>query len=327
MTTRRDVLRLLPGVALLAGSRALAQAKAPLVIGWMHMSSREMDAGNLVAFKEGLAALGWKEGSQYVVEERWAEGRVARLQAMAEDLAKKKPAVIVSYPTQPIGPALKAMPSVPVVQVAAADPVTTGFAASMARPGGMVTGVSNVVIDTTEKFLELLLAAVPKLRRVGFLADSTNIARVRLMEQARRSVANAGIEARFAEAGKPEDLEPAISSLAAQGVEALIAMPSPLFAFERRRLVQLALGRRWPMIAARFEFADEGALLSYGIDAAAQFHRAAYFVDKILKGAKAGDIPIEQATTIELVINVKTAKALQIAIPHSLLARAHRVIQ
>jgi putative ABC transport system substrate-binding protein len=191
----------------------------------------------------------------------------------------------------------------------------------------MVTGLSNVVTDLTEKFLELLLAAAPKLRRVGFLADSTNFARVRLMEAARRSVGQRGIEARFEEVAKPDEIEPAISRLAKERVQGLVVMPSPLFSSERRRIVKLALERRWPVIASRHEFTEEGALLSYGIDVLSHYRRAAFYVDKILKGAKPGDLPIEQPTKLELVINRKTARAIGLDITNELLLRADKVIE
>ena len=325
---RREALAVfLVGVAASYGARAQPKP-SPAVIGWLHMSSRELAGGELAAFKKSLAALGWKEGPQFVVEERWAEGRIERLQPLADDLAKRKPAVVVSSPTQPIRPSLTAMPTVPVVQVNAADPVVTGFAASMARPGGMVTGLSNVVTNTTEKLLELLLAAVPGLRRVGFLVDSTNIARVQLMASARRSVEHLGVGAAFAEAGRPEDIEPAIARLAAEKVQALVVMPSPLFAFERRRIMKLALQHRWPIVATRPEWVEEGgALLSYGIDVLSHFRRAAYYVDRILKGAKPGDLPIEQPMTLELVISQRSARALGLKVPDSVLLRADRVIE
>ncbi len=304
-----------------------ARAQAPAVVGWLNFGSRELDAQLLAAFKEGLAALGWKEGSQVVIEERWANGRIERLPQLAQELAAKNPAVIVAAPTQSLAAAAKAAPKTPIVQVSAADPVVTGFAASLARPGGMVTGLSNVVTDLTEKFLELLLAAAPKLRRVGFLADSTNFARVRLMEAARRSVGQRGIEARFEEVAKPDEIEPAISRLAKERVQGLVVMPSPLFSSERRRIVKLALERRWPVIASRHEFTEEGALLSYGIDVLSHYRRAAFYVDKILKGAKPGDLPIEQPTKLELVINRKTARAIGLDITNELLLRADKVIE
>lgn len=328
MNTRRKILIALGGSVLAAPLHSLAQSKqAPVVIGWLNFGSRDSDAQLLAAFKEGFAALGWKEGSQVVIEERWANGRIERLQPLAEELAAKNPAVIVAAPTQSLAAAAKAAPKTPLVQVGAADPVVTGFAASLARPGGMVTGLSNVVTDVTEKFLELLLAAAPKLRRVGFLADATNFARVKLMEAARRSVAQRGIEARFEEVAKPEEIEPAIARLAKESVQGLVVMPSPLFLTERRRIVKLALERRWPVIASRREYTEEGALLSYGVEFLSHYRRAAYYVDRILKGAKPGDLPIEQPTKLELVINRKTAKALGLNITNELLLRADKVIE
>ncbi len=306
----------------------LAQPKqAPIVIGWLNFGSRELDGHLIAAFRDGLAELGWKVGSQVVIEERWAGGRIERLPLLAAELAAKNPAVIVAAPTQSLAAAAKAAPKTPIVQVSASDPVLTGFAASLAHPGGMVTGLSNVVTDTTEKLLELLLAAAPKLQRVGFLADSTNFARVKLMEGARRSVEQRAIEARFEEVGRPEEIEPALSRLAKERVQGLVLMPSPLFTAERRRIVKLALAHRWPVIAFRREFTEEGALLSYGIEVLAHYRRTAYYVDKILKGAKPGDLPIEQPTKLELVINGKTAKLLGLDITNEILLRADKVIE
>jgi putative ABC transport system substrate-binding protein len=328
MNNRRKLLIALSGSAFAAPLRSYAQAKqAPIVIGWLNFGSRELDAQLLAAFKEGLAALGWKDGSQVVIEERWANGRIERLPLLAEELAAKNPAVIVAAPTQSLAAIVKAAPKTPIVQASAADPVVTGFAASLARPGGMVTGLSNVVTDIAEKWLELLLAAAPKLRRVGFLADATNFARVSLMESARRSVAQRAIEARFEEAAKPEEIEPALSRLAKESVQGLVLMTSPLFLTERRRIIKFALEHRWPMIGARREFTEDGALLSYGVDTVEHFRRTAYYVDKILRGAKPGDLPIEQPTKLELVINGKTAKALGFNITNEMLLRADKVIE
>ena len=306
----------------------LAQSKrAPVVIGWLHTGSRESEASYLAAFKEGLSELGWKEGSQVVIEERWADGRIERLQPLAAELAAETPAVIVATPTQSVAAAAKAAQKTPIVQGTGADPVVTGLASSLARPGGMVTGLSNINTDLTEKYLELLLTAAPTLRRVGFLMDSTNYARVAQLEAARRSVARYADQAVFIEAGKGEDIGPALLNLSREGAQALIVIPSPLFAFQRQRIVKIALEHHWPVVAWRNDWTVDGALLSYGPDLSAQFRRAAYYVDRILKGVKPGDLPIEQPTKIELAVNLKTAKALGIKIPEKLLLRADRVIE
>jgi putative ABC transport system substrate-binding protein len=327
-STRRALL--LAGAAwpaLVWTGALLAQSKQPILIGWLNGGSRESSGHYLTAFKEGLAALGWKEGSQVVIEERWANGRSERLQSLAQELAAKKPAVIVAAPATTIRAAAKGAPKTPIVMATGGDPVAGGFAASLARPGGMVTGVTNIATELTEKNLELLLAAAPKLRRIGFLFDSTaaNVALHR--ENARRSVAQHSVEARYAEVARPEEIEAAISRLAKEGAQALVVLPSQTFFVERRRIVKLALAHRWPVIASQREWADEGALLTYGADPSANYRRAAYYVDRILKGAKPADLPIEQPTKFELVLNLKTAKALKLEISRELAVRADRVIE
>jgi putative ABC transport system substrate-binding protein len=313
--------------ALAWAGAVLAQSKQPILIGWLETGSRASNAHYLAALKAGLAALGWKEGSQIVFEERWADGRIDRLPALAAELAAKKPAIIVAAPVAAVAAAAKAAPKTPIVQASGADLVVAGLAASLAQPGGMVTGVASIAVDVSEKYLELLLAAAPKLRRVGFLADPNIPNHAKVMEAARRSAARHSIEARFAEVARPEELEPAISRLAKEGAQGLVVLPSGWFLPERQRIVELALAQRWPMIAFQLDFAQEGALLSYSVDRVALFRRAAYYVDKILKGAKPGDLPIEQPMKVELVINRRTAKALGITIPQELLLRADRVIE
>jgi putative ABC transport system substrate-binding protein len=191
----------------------------------------------------------------------------------------------------------------------------------------MVTGFSNVSSVISEKYVELLLAAAPKLRRIGFLLDTTSGNLAMIMANARRAAAQYSVEGRYAEVARPEEIEPALSRLAKEGVQALVVMPGPTFSAEPRRIVKSAQVQRWPMISGRREFAEEGALLSYGVDVSALYRRAAYYVDRILKGAKPGDLPIEQPTKFELVVNLKTAKALGLTISQDLLFRADKVIE
>lgn len=325
---RRHLLASVAAWPALAWGDAFAQVGPAPVVGWISMASRDTDRHLLAAFSEALAALGWREGQQVVIEARWAEGRIERLPRLAEELSGRHAAVVVAWPTQVVAAMSKAAPRMPIVQVSAADPVTTGFAQSHARPGGMVTGLSNAVTDVTEKLLELMIAAAPDRARIGFLGDSTNFARQRLMEAARRSVtAQPAMEARFAEAGRPEEIEPAIARLAGEMVDSLIVMPSPLLTFERRRIVALAHARAWPVVSGRREWAEEGAILSYGIDVLAQFRRAASYVDRILRGAHPGDLPIEEPIKLELIVNLRAAKTLGVDLPESLLARADEVIE
>jgi putative ABC transport system substrate-binding protein len=306
---------------------ALAQSKQPILIGWLHLGSRETGAHVRAALKEGLAALGWKEGSQVRIEERWADGQEDRLPLLAKELAAKKPAVIVASGLRAVVDAAKGAPKIPIVMAAGGDPVATGLVASLARPGGMITGVAGFTAELTGKSLELLLAAAPKVKRVGFLAYSGNPSLAKVMEAARRSAAQYSVEARFAEVASPEEIEPAMSRLAKEGTQALVVMPRALLQTERRRIVRLALAQRWPVVAGPRVFVEDGALLSYGADTVANHRRAAYFVDRILKGAKPADLPIEQPTKFELVVNLKTARAIGLTISQDLLFRADKVIE
>ncbi len=323
---RRNLL-VVVGAAAFAPRVVFAQSKQPLLIGWLHGGSRQVEGFSLVAFKEGFAALGWKEGSNFLLEERWAEGQRERLQPLAEELAAKNPTLIVAGFLPATAAAANAAPKTPIVQADGGDPVATGLATSFSRPGGMITGVTNIVTQLSEKYLELLIDTVPNLRRVGFLFDTTAFGHAIYVENARRSAAQQSLDARFAEAGRPEEIEPALSRFAKEGVRALIVMPGAMVVAERRRIVKYALDQRWPTIAAVRAFPEEGALLSYSADRAALCRRAAFYVDRILKGAKPGDLPIEQPTKFELIVNKKTAKALGIKIPNSILLRADKVIE
>ncbi len=302
--------------------------KPPVLIGWLHAGSRTVSGRSLTDFKEGMAALGWKEGSNYVLEERWAEGRVDRLPGLAEALAARKPAVIVTGPSRATAAAAKAAPKTPIVQSNGGSPVDLGLAASLARPGGMVTGVTSIPTEVSQKYLELLLAAAPKLKRVGFLVDPRSPNYAAHMTNARRAIEHYRVEARFAEVAKAEDLDPAIARLAKEGVQGLVVLPTAgLFIAERARIVKLALAQRWPVIAISPRYVEEGALLSYSADIFALNRRAAYYVDRILKGTKPADLPIEQPTKFELVLNMKTARALKLEISRELELRVDRVIE
>jgi putative ABC transport system substrate-binding protein len=323
---RRAFIASLAGAALVG--RSARGAVPPALIGCLGMSSHDTEGHLLDAFREGMVALGQREGAQFVTEARWAEGRIERLPQLSGELAVLRPALVVAWPTQSVAAMSKAAPQTPIVQVLASNPVITGFAKSLAEPGGMVTGLSNAVTDFTEKLLELLVDAAPDPRRVGYLGDSTNFARRQFMEAAGRSViGQSGIEASFAEAGRPDEIEPALAQLARVGCDALIVLASPLLTFERRRIIAYAQARSWPVAGSRREWAEAGALLSYGSDSRAHFRRAAAYAQRILNGAHPATLPIEEPTSIELVVNLRAAAALGIAIPPSFLARADEVIE
>jgi putative ABC transport system substrate-binding protein len=323
---RRDLILAAAAWPALAWSgAAFAQPKQqPVLIGWLHFSRREEGARLLAGVKEGLAALGWKEGVNYVLEERWADGRAERLRPLAEELAARKPALIIGAPSVAVAAAAKAAPTTPIV-IADGDPLNAGLVTSLSRPGGMITGVSNVVSEIQQKFFELLLAVAPDVRRIGALVSSPRVL-ARRTEEARRAVKHP-VEVHFEVAATPADIEPAMSRLAKKGVQALIVFSSPLLHAERQRILKLALAQRWPVIAPSAWWVERGALLSYSADILARFHRIANYIDRILKGAKPGDLPIEQPTKFELTVNMKTARALGLTIPPSILVQATRVIE
>jgi putative ABC transport system substrate-binding protein len=234
---------------------------------------------------------------------------------LAEELAAIKPKIIVAFPGQPVRAVAKAAPDTPIVFAATADPVAAGLVKSLAHPGGMITGISNLVQDVTQKHLELLTAALPKLRRVGFLADSTNTIRAQLREAADHPVAQYKIEQTYEAVARPAEIDAAISRLADGGAQALVVIASPILISERHRILRLAAARRWPVIGWSREWPADGALMSYGVNTSDSLRRAAYYIDKILKGANPGDLPVEQPTKIELFINLKTAKALGLDVP------------
>jgi putative ABC transport system substrate-binding protein len=305
---------------------ANTQANSPLVIAWLHASTREPNLYGLNAFNEGMAALGWHQGVQYVVEERWAGGRIERLPVLAQELSAGKPAVIVATPTISAKIASQAAPATPVV-LAQGDPMQTGLVKSLSRPGGMVTGSSNVNSEISDKVVELLMQSLPKLRRVGFLVDASLTSYADNVRISRRVAAHYRLEPVFGDMATPEDIKPVMARLAKEKVQAVVILASAWFPAYHQEIINVALAQRWPVVSGLHIFAEAGALFSYGADRVALYRRAAYFVDRILKGAKPGDLPIEQPTKFELVINMKTAKALRITIPSSILVRADRVIE
>jgi len=304
----------------------LAQAKPPVLIGWLDASARERDTYRMKAFKEGMAALGWKEGVNYVLEERWAQGQMDRLPALAQELAALQPAVIVALPSEAVRAAARAAPTTPIVRARGDSPLT-GLVDSLARPGGMVTGMSDVSDEMSLKMIELLVEAMPKLQRVGFVADPTSRGRDDNVSNARRAAERFRFEAVIADMARPEDIEPAVVRLAKAKVQALVILPHTWIGAHQSRIVELALAQRWPVVGLGGSVPGQGGMLSYGPLGAAHARRPAYFVDRILKGAKPGELPIEQPTTFELVINLKTAAMLGVVIPQSMRLRATRVIE
>ncbi len=281
------------------------------------------------AFLQGLRDLGYLEGRNVVIEIRDAEGKLERLPALAAELVALKVDVILAGGTAQALAAMEATRTIPIVFTAAVDPVADGLVTSLARPGGNVTGVSSLVSELVGKWLELLKQAVPGISRVavlwhpGTLGERTEKDMLKGADVAARGL---GMRLQFVEARGPGDFDRAFSDMTRARAGALTVWASPMFVSERRRLVDLAAKNRLPAVYGLREFVDAGGLMAYGPNAADVFRRTATYVDKILKGAKPGDLPVEQPTKFELVINLKAAKALGLTIPQSLLQRADEVI-
>ncbi len=326
---RRKLLLAGASLPVLAWTGALhAQAKPPVLIGWLEASAREGDTYRLKYFKEGMAELGWKDGVHYVLEERWAQGQMERLPVLAAEIAAKKPAIIVTAPSDATQHAAKAAPATPIVQ-ANGGPTLTGLIKTLARPGGMVTGVTNINTETGAKLVELLHDAVPDVRRIGYLADASSNTATRgaHLAEIRRAAEHYRLELKVTDVSLPQNIEAALAPLARERIQALIVGNSAWFGGERERIVKFALAQRWPVISSLAAFTDAGGLASYGADRAALYQRSAYFVDRILKGTKPGELPIERPTKFETVVNLKTAKALGLTMPQSVMVRADRVIE
>ena len=327
---RRAFLNALTGSLLAAPLAVGAQQEAKIArIGYL---GDPLAAGPhvLEAFRQGLRDLGYVEGRNLVIEYRDAEGKLELLPALAAELVALKVDVIVAAGTPPALAAKHATKTIPIVFPAVADPVTSGLVTSLARPGGNVTGLTGLGPELVGKWLEQLKQAVPGVSRVAVLwqpdafGERTEKDMLKRAEVAARAL---GVRVQFVEARVPADFDRAFSEMTRARAGALTVFPSPMCGSEVRRLVDLAAKNRLPAVYQWKEFVDAGGLMSYGPNLADLYRRAATYVDKILKGAKTADLPVEQPTKFELVINLKTAKALGLTIPPSVLGRADQVIE
>jgi putative tryptophan/tyrosine transport system substrate-binding protein len=280
------------------------------------------------AFRQGLRELGWVEGQNIFIEYRFAEGSYNRLPDLAAELVRLKVDVIVAAGTATSAAAKNATGTIPIVMMSGGDPVESGLIASLARPGGNLTGVSySVGLETVGKGLELLKETVPKLRRVAVLSNPANPAQPLAIRNVKVAARSLGVQLQLLEARGPNDFDGAFAAMAKERVEALLVAADSRLAFHRTRLADLASRRRLPAAYGLREHVDAGGLLFYGPSIPDLFRRAATYVDKIFKGAKPADLPVEQPTKFELVINLKTAKALGLTIPQSILVRADQVLE
>ncbi len=330
MTTRRRFLIALGAGVLVAPRRALAQQQPKVArIGFLYFASRQsaVDNGRYNAFVQGMRELGYVEGTNLVIEARFADGKPERLPALAAELVRLKVDVIVTQGTTPLRALHHATTTIPIVSPLTADPVGDGFAASLARPGGNVTGLSTSAGDLGPKRLDLLRAAVPKLSRVAVLVNPANPGHPPQLQRLMSAAQTVDIQLVLAEAGTVQEIEREFAMMTKKRANAAIIFPDGFFNQELRPIAAQALKHRLPSISGSREYADAGGLMAYGPNLHDNFRRAAVYVDKILKGAKPGDLPFEQPTRYSLVINHKTATALGLTIPQALLRQADEIIQ
>jgi len=313
--------------ALPLAARAQPTAKVPR-IGWLSPGSATSDENFLGSFRDGLRELGWAVGQNIAIEPRWAEGKFERLPDLAAELVRLKVDVIVANVTQASLAAKHATTTIPVVMVGVGDPLGSGLVDSLARPGGNVTGPSSMLAEASVKQLALLKETVPRASPVAVLWNPANPvwqkAALRETEAAARAM---GLRLQLLGARGPDELEEAFAGMTRERAGALFVPADIIFVRHARQMAELAARHRLPAMYGFREHVEAGGLMSYAANFAVMFRRAATFVDKMLKGAKPGDLPVEQPTKFELVINLRTSKALGITIPQSVLQLADEVIQ
>ena len=304
------------------------QAGKVFRIGYLDISTASVSAVLVDAFRQELSKLGWIEGKNITIEYRFSDGKPERTAELAEDLVRKKVDIIVVAGPAALA-AKKATTAIPIVMTNNVDPVARGLVASLARPGGNVTGNSSLNPELNTKRLEVLKDAVPKLARVGLLRPPGYNITIDLQLKELRPTAQA-LKLKLEEIETepdPKSLESAFQIAKQKQVNAIMTMSTRRFFAERKRIVELAAKYRLPAIYPQKEFVDEGGLMSYGADVVDLYRRAAVYVDKILKGAKPGDLPVQQATKFEFIINLKAAKQIGLTIPVEVLAKADKVIR
>jgi putative ABC transport system substrate-binding protein len=329
--TIKPIVVLLVGLVLASVQPAEAQQSGIVArIGYLDNSTAAGIAVFLEAFRQELSKLGWIEGKNITIEYRFAEQNNERLPELAADLVRLKVDLIVATGTPIALDAKRATTTIPIVMVSSGDPVAAGLVASLARPGGNVTGLSALSTELNTKRLEILKDAIPKLARVGLLRPPgvSNLARDLQLKEFRAAALALKLKLEEIDSQPdPKGLESAFQTAKQKQVNAIMTMTTRAFFAERKRIVELAGKYRLPAIYNQKEFVDEGGLMSYGVDYTDLYRRAAVYVDKILKGAKPADLPVQQATKFEFVINLKAAKQIGLTLPPEVLARANQVIK
>ncbi len=328
MNNRRKLVIALGASALAFPLTPRAQTKI-WRLGYLDYGSRQslVEAGRYAALMDGLRERGYVEGKNFVLEARFADGHADRMDGLAAELVRQKVDLILSTGTPASRAAQRATTTIPIVVTVTTDPVGDGLAASLARPGGNITGMSSGAEDTVLKLLELLLVAVPKLTRIAVIANSENSTHSQQQSRLQAAAKQAGKQVVPVRVRTSEEIERGFATMNREHVDAVIILIDTFLFSQRTKIAALALKHRLPSIYPVAAYAEAGGLMSYGVDTNDNFRRAGIFVDKILKGTKPGDLPFEQPTRYNFVINRKTANALGVKISGELLTRADRVIE
>ena len=312
--------------ALSYSASAQQPAKVPR-IGFLVATNPSVTSARIEAFHQGLRALGYVEGTSIVIEFRFAEGKLARVPALAAELVSLNVDVIVTGGATDTRAAREATKTIPIVMAQDNDPVAGGHVASLARPGGNVTGLSTLAPEISGKQLELLKEIVPKLSRVAVIGTSTNSGNAEKLKEVDLAAGALKVKPQHLDILDPKDIDAAFRAASKGRADAVLVLGTPILTLQRRQVVDLAAKHRLPAIYSRPEFVEAGGLMAYGVSFIDLFRRAATYVDKILKGAKPADLPVEQPTKFEFIINLKAAKQIGLTIPPNVLVRADKVIK
>jgi putative ABC transport system substrate-binding protein len=327
-----DLLKRREFISLLGSSAAwplAARAQQVPVIGYLAASSPEAFASRLQAFRQGLSETGYHEGRDVMIEYRWGEGQFDRISALASDLVSRRPATIVAAGSTAGALAVKAATTtIPVVFEIGGDPLAVGLVPSLSRPGSNVTGITSLNVEVNPKRLEILHELIPNVKTVALLVNPADRAVTEpVLPQMQVAARTLGLELHILQASAETDIEPVFARLDQLGAGGLVITSGQLFVSQTARLAMLALRHRVPTIFYTREFADAGGLASYGGNITESHRLSGHYAGRILKGEKPGDLPVQQVTRVELIINLKTAKALGVDIPRQLTARADEVIE
>ena len=322
------LLPILVVVSVLAvGVIAEAQPTKIPRIGYLTGNSPSTNAARIEAFRQGLRELGYVEGKNIIIEWRYAEGKADRLSALAAELVRVKVEVIVTTGPGPTRAAKEATTTIPIVMAQDPDPVGNGFVASLARPGGNITGLATLAPEISGKQLELLKETVSRLSRVAVLGTSTRPGNAQNLKETELAAGAFGLKLQYLDVLIPKDLETAFRAASKGRVDGVLVLQTPLLTSHRTQVVDLAVKNRLPAIYATAEWVEDGGFMSYAASGTDLFRRSATYVDKILKGAKPADLPVEQPKKFELIINLKAAKQIGLTIPPNVLVRADKVIK